>query len=76
MRRLRRPPADKVQRPSAPLCYCFDVSGADVLGPGGEEAVAYIHEQVRLGTCACDVLNPSGGCCLGPIGRYQAAAGG
>lgn len=74
VRRLRRAPADKAHRPTAPLCYCFDVSGADVVGPDGEGAVAFIREQVRAGACACDVLNPSGGCCLGAIGRYRLAA--
>lgn len=68
---LRRPPASKTGNGADLLCYCFDVSGAEALAPGADETVAFIRERVRAGDCACDVLNPSAGCCLGAIGAWQ-----
>lgn len=73
---LRHPPAYKSGSADDWLCYCFDVRGADALGPDAAAAVAYIRERVRAGDCACDVLNPSAGCCLGSIGAYQKSARG
>ncbi len=72
---LRQPPAYKTGNPADLLCYCFDVDGREVLSPAGDAAVAFISERVRAGDCACDVLNPSAGCCLGSIGAYRKAAG-
>ncbi len=68
---LRRPPAYKTGVESDLLCYCFDVSGADALSPGGDAFVSFISDRVRDGDCACDVLNPSAGCCLGSIATYR-----
>ena len=68
---LRHPPAYKTKNTVDLLCYCFDVTGAEVLSPGAETAVAFISDRVRAGDCACDVLNPSAGCCLGSIARYR-----
>lgn len=68
---LRHPPAYKTGNPSDLLCYCFDVAGTDALSPAADAAVAFISERVRAGDCACDVLNPSAGCCLGSIATYR-----
>ncbi|MBI5948620.1 MAG: hypothetical protein HY875_10835 [Chloroflexi bacterium] len=72
---LRSPPAYKTREPGDLLCFCFDVSGADALSPLADATVAFISDRVRAGDCACDVLNPSGGCCLGSIGTYRKARG-
>lgn len=66
---LRRAPAYKSQRPGDLLCFCFDVTGDDALG--SPDPTPYVRERVRAGECACDVLNPSGVCCLGSIGRWR-----
>jgi hypothetical protein len=69
---VRDPPAYKSGNDSDLLCFCFDVTGDD-LAEGQGAAVPYIRERVRRGQCACDVLNPSGVCCLGSIARWQNA---
>jgi hypothetical protein len=66
---LRRPPAYKSGTPGDLLCFCFDVTGEAALGP--VDPTPYVRERVRKGECACDVLNPSGTCCLGSIGRWR-----
>lgn len=70
---LRHPPAYKTNDSSGLLCFCFDVRGTDVVTAAGDAAVAFISERVRAGDCACDVLNPSAGCCLGSIVAYRKA---
>lgn len=70
---LRHPPAYKTPDPSNLLCFCFDVTGVDALSPAGDTAVAFISDRVRAGDCACDVLNPAAGCCLGSIAAYRKA---
>lgn len=70
---LRHPPAYKSNDPADLLCFCFDVRGADALTSTAESAVKFISERVRDGDCACDVLNPAAGCCLGSIAAYRKA---
>jgi hypothetical protein len=70
-RDLRHPPASKTGNPADLLCYCFDVTGDLALSPAGDAAVGFISDRVRAGDCACDVLNPSAGCCLGSITTYR-----
>lgn len=70
-RELRHPPAYKTGRARDLLCYCFDFRGSDFLSPEGDAAVAYISERIRAGDCACDITNPSAGCCLGSIAKYR-----
>lgn len=70
---LRHPPAYKTGSRSDLLCYCFDVTGDDALGQ--PDPAPYIRARVRSGECACDVLNPSGACCLGSIGRWVRETG-
>ena len=72
---VRHPPAYKTPNPANLLCYCFDVTGVAALSPAGDAAVAFISDRVRAGDCACDVLNPSAGCCLGSIAAYRKAHG-
>lgn len=70
-RDVRRAPAYKTGRDGDLLCFCFDVSGHDALGD--PDPAPYVRERVRRGECACEVLNPSGACCLGSIGRWKKA---
>ena len=70
---LRHPPAYKTGQPVDLLCYCFDFPGSDFLSEKADAAVAYISDRIRAGDCACDITNPSAGCCLGSIGAYRKA---
>ena len=70
-RDVRRAPAYKTGRAGDLLCFCFDVSGDDAAGD--PDPTPFVRERVRRGECACDVLNPSGACCLGSIGRWKKA---
>ena len=65
---IRRAPAYKTEEGHDLLCFCFEVTGDDAMSP---DATPYVRERVRKSECACNVLNPSGGCCLGSIGRWQ-----
>lgn len=66
---LRHAPAYKTFQADDLLCFCFNVSAADTLGD--PDPTPYIRQRVRQGECACDILNPSGACCLGSIGRWK-----
>lgn len=52
----------------AMLCYCFDISCVAYLSTVkcGESAIIkdFIVAQTKNAICACDIRNPSGGCCL------------
>jgi hypothetical protein len=65
---VRKAPAYKTGKGADPLCFCFNVTGDDIVD---SDPSPYVRERVRRGDCACDVLNPSGECCLGSIGRWQ-----
>lgn len=56
-----------------PVCYCFDITVADLrrdLGAAGETVIPeMIASEVRAGHCACEVKNPQGSCCLGNVSR-------
>lgn len=56
-----------------PLCYCFEYTRADVQQEMEELGTSQISQKVKAevqaGLCACEVKNPSGGCCLGEINR-------
>jgi hypothetical protein len=60
-----------------PICYCFDVTEADLrneIATRGSTAVpAMIAAEVRAGHCACEVRNPQGSCCLGNVSGAVAA---
>jgi len=66
---VREPPAYKTGDGANLLCFCFDVTGAEATGE--PDPTPYIRERVRRQVCACNVLNPSGACCLGSIGRWR-----
>lgn len=66
---IRQPPAYKTGDNSDLLCFCFQVTGDDLRRQ--PDPVPYIRERVRRQDCACNVLNPSGDCCLGSIGRWK-----
>lgn len=70
---LRHPPAYKSGNSGDLLCYCFDFRGVDLLSERADDALAYISARIRAGDCACDITNPSAGCCLGSIGAYRRA---
>ena len=72
---VRHAPAHKTGRPEDLLCFCFDVSGTDALSAEGDSMVDFITRRVRAGDCACDVLNPSAGCCLGSVATFRKGAG-
>lgn len=54
-----------------PICYCFDITEADLRGgitsTGETDIPAMIAAEVRAGHCACEVKNPQGSCCLGNV---------
>lgn len=54
-----------------PLCYCFGYDREDVRrdveAQGTSEIPDRIKAEVQAGFCACEVKNPSGGCCLGDV---------
>jgi hypothetical protein len=59
---LRTPIGVKDRSSGAQVCYCFGVTRAAALDEPGLRD--YVVAQTKLGTCACDVRNPSGRCCL------------
>jgi copper chaperone CopZ len=56
-----------------PLCYCFGHSittlKEELRTKGRSDALADIRQKMKDPGCACEVTNPSGSCCLGPVGR-------
>ena len=56
-----------------PLCYCFGFSVADVRREIRETGRCTIPTRItagiRAGRCSCEVMNPSGGCCLGEVNK-------
>ncbi len=58
------------------VCYCFAVTEEMIAGAVRSERTPPFSElirgEVRDGSCACDVRNPSGRCCLGEVGRLEA----
>ena len=56
------------------LCYCFEHRRSDfereILETGTTEIPNAIRALTRDGSCACEVRNPSGRCCLGDVRRF------
>ena len=48
--------------PQTLICFCFGVTKRDIAMDSSIKQ--YVIEQTKNKTCACDVLNPSGRCCL------------
>ena len=57
------------------LCYCFDISELQyrsALEAGTSDPIkAFVVEQTKSGTCACETRNPSGRCCLAAFKRLE-----
>ncbi len=53
------------------LCYCFGHSEeslrAEWQATGRLDSVEAIRAAVKEGRCQCEVMNPSGACCLGDV---------
>ncbi|TAK55080.1 MAG: (2Fe-2S)-binding protein [Bacteroidetes bacterium] len=52
-------------------CYCFDWTRKriqeELVNTGKSTASLQIAREIKAGTCACDVKNPKGECCLGDV---------
>ena len=63
----------KVTADPIPVCYCFGFSRKDIedeIAESGRSTIAErISAEIKAGTCACEVKNPSGRCCLGSVTR-------
>jgi len=57
----------------ATVCYCFDWTKekikAELEATGKSSALEDIKAKMENPGCSCEVLNPSGGCCLGDVGK-------
>ena len=57
----------------ATLCYCFGWSKekieSEIKATGETKALSDIKAKMENPGCNCEVLNPSGGCCLGDVGK-------
>jgi len=57
----------------ATVCYCFDWTKekikAELDETGDTTALEDIKAKMEKPGCSCEVLNPSGGCCLGDVGK-------
>ena len=67
----------KDQSDDVPVCYCFawtrERIKKQLVETGRSTALAEISREVKAGTCACDVKNPKGDCCLGDVNSYVAS---
>jgi hypothetical protein len=59
---LRTPVGIKEQSGGALVCYCFGVT----MNEAGRnpDAKAFVVQETKMQTCACEIRNPSGRCCL------------
>ena len=57
----------------ATLCYCFEWTKGkiqeEIQATGGTKALDDIKAKMENPGCSCEVLNPSGGCCLGDVSK-------
>jgi hypothetical protein len=60
---LRFEVGQKSRQVDRPVCYCFDISQADI-ERDGERTRSFVVERTRDGSCDCKIRNPSGQCCL------------
>ncbi len=65
--------AEDSDRPDTLICYCFAHTrgeiGAELRAHGETTVPRRITAQIKAGNCSCEVLNPSGRCCLGEVNR-------
>ena len=56
------------------VCYCFDWTRGrikDEISQTGESTASLqIAKEVKAETCACDIKNPKGECCLGDVNTF------
>lgn len=54
-----------------PICYCFGFTekmALDEIRQRGYSTIPdTIRAEIKAGNCACEIENPSGGCCLGAV---------
>lgn len=50
------------------ICYCFDVSYTEARED--QQLMQYVIKKTRNKECACDVVNPTGKCCLVEFKKY------
>jgi hypothetical protein len=57
------------------VCYCFDISMADIEAArkenDGDACRQFVIQQTKASTCDCETRNPSGKCCLGDFPKSQ-----
>ncbi len=57
------------------LCYCFGISAsiykAKLMGGDAKPIKSFVIQQTKQGTCACEIRNPSGKCCLANFKRLE-----
>lgn len=57
----------------ATVCYCFgwtkEKIRVQIEENGKTEALEDIKAKMEDPGCSCEILNPSGGCCLGEVGK-------
>jgi hypothetical protein len=57
----------------ATVCYCFEWSKekikAELEEMGKTTALEDIKVKMQNPGCSCEILNPSGGCCLGDVSK-------
>ncbi|MDR9436531.1 MAG: hypothetical protein RI563_06600 [Thiohalophilus sp.] len=58
---LRTPVGLKDPSDEALICHCFGVTRAQASDPSVK---VFVQQQTREGTCACQIRNPAGRCCL------------
>jgi hypothetical protein len=55
------------------VCYCYRHTPgsirAELVQRGETDVVARITAGTKAGTCACDIRNPQGSCCLSNVGE-------
>jgi hypothetical protein len=56
------------------VCYCFDWTRGrikdEIRQSGKSTASVEIAGEIKAGSCACDIKNPRGECCLGDINSF------
>jgi hypothetical protein len=57
----------------ATVCYCFEWNKEkitnEIKSDGNSSALEDIKNKMDSIGCQCEILNPSGGCCLGDVGK-------
>ncbi|GIW94847.1 MAG: hypothetical protein KatS3mg110_2888 [Pirellulaceae bacterium] len=70
---LKVPVGIKERSGERPLCYCFGHSVASIKEElrtkGHSEALEEIRAKMKDPGCRCEMVNPSGSCCLGSVAK-------